>query len=224
MKSRDPLPLSAVLSFLAAATATGFVATAGPQRSALVTAVAGLAAVGLGIRIGRHGHRLLGGVIGVGGGSAVLLAFARGWTGTVAHRFELYPALIGLSLLALGLSPVRRRWERRLVTAGTGGVLVTIVSSGVVRGAATESLLAATVATIVAWDLGEQAVNLSNHVGTDARTWSVEITHGAAGVVVGAIAIFGAMAATSVQVTDVPLAGLGVLLGATVVLTAALYN
>ena len=224
MNSRDPLALSSVLSVLAAAAATGLVATASVQQSALVVALLGLAALEAGMRFARHGHRLVGGLLAVGGGGGLALALVRASAGTPVQWAELYPALLGLTLLTLGLAPIRRGWERRFVSAGTATVLVAVVASGVVRSATTMALLAAVVATVVAWDLGEQAVNLSAHVGTAARTWTVESTHGAASVVVGALAIGLAQAVTNVDVTGVPLAGLGVMLGATVVLTAALYN
>jgi hypothetical protein len=224
MKSRDPLALSSVLSVFAAAAATGLVATGGVQRSALGVALLGLAGLGAGVRFARHGHRLVGGLLAVGGGGGLALSLVRARAGTPVQWAELYPALLGVTLLTLGLAPIRRGWERWLVSAGTATVLVAVVTSGVVQSATTMALLAAGVATVVAWDLGEQAVNLSDHVGSDARTWTVESTHGGASVAVGALAIGLALTVTNVDVTGVPLAGLGVLLGATVVLTAALYN
>lgn len=224
MTDRDPLPLSSVLSVLAAIAAVALVATATTQRSALFVAVVGLVGLGVGGRLARRRHRLLGGVLVAGGVAAVLLAFSRGASGPMGLQAELLPGLVGLALLTLGLAPVRRGWERPLVSGGTGAVLVTVVVSGIVRSAGTATLLLAGVATVVAWDLGEQAVNVSGHVGTDARTWPVELAHGGVGLLVGAVGVVVALFVTDFQVTALPVAGLGVLLGATVVLTTALYN
>lgn len=224
MTDRDPLPLSGGLSVLAAVAAVALIATAPGQRSALLVAVAGLVGLGVGGRLAGRRHRLLGGLLATGGLAGLLLAFARGSSGPMALQAELLPGLVGLAVLTLGLAPARRGWERRFVTAGTAAVLVAVVTSGVVRGADTSSLLAAGVATVVAWDLGEQAVNVSGQVGADARTWPVELAHGGVAVLVGVAGMGVALLVANVRVTGVPLVGLGVLLGAAVVLTTALYN
>lgn len=224
MSARDPLALSSALSVLAATAAAWVVATSSVQHGALLVALPALAGLAVGVRLVRRGHRLVGGLVGVGGIAGLGLAVTRASAGTPVQWAELYPALLGMTLLTLGLAPVRRGWERWFVTAGTAMVFVAVVTSGVVQSATQMGLLAGGVATVVAWDLGEQAVNLSGHVGTDARTWTVESTHGVASVAVGALAIGTALTVTDFNVTGVPLAGLGVLLGATVVLTAALYN
>jgi hypothetical protein len=222
--SRDPLPLGSALSLLSATVAVALVATTGVQRTALIAVVGGAAALALGIRLARNRHRLVGGLLVAGGAGGVLVAFVRARAGTPALQFEIYPALVGLLLLGLAFGPVRRGWERWFVTAGTGSVLTAVITSGIVRGTDTVPILLAGVATVVAWDLGEQAVNLSNHVGTEATTHRVELVHGAAAVVVGIGAVSVALFVKNASVTGLPLAGLGVLLGATVVLTTALYN
>lgn len=224
MTSRDPLPLGSALSVLSAAVAVALVATTGVQRTALAVAVGGVAALAVGIRLARGDHRLVGGLLVTAGVVAVLAGFVRGRAAIPALQFEIYPGLVGLTLLGLGLAPVRRGWERWFVTAGTAGVLIAVVTSGVVRGTSTVPILLAGVATVVAWDLGEQAVNLSSHVGIEARTHRVELVHGGAAVVVGVVAVALALFVQNASVTGLPLAGLGVLLGAAVVLTTALYN
>lgn len=224
MTDRDPLTLSSAGAVLSGLLAVWFIATGPNQRSALVAAGLGLAALWIAVRLFRRDHRLLAGVLGVGGLGGVVLAFMRGGAGPLGHQLELYPALVGLLVLTLGLAPVYRGFERWYVTTGTALVFVGVVTAGVVQSATTWSLLAAGVATVLAWDLGEQAVNVRNQVGADARTWPVELTHAGAAVVVGAAAITLALFVQNVGVTGVPLAGLGVMLGAAVVLTTALYN
>lgn len=224
MTDRYPLALGSALSMLSAAFAVGLVATAGSQRTALLATLAGGAALALGIRLARYGHRLVGGLLALGGLGGVGFAFVAGSAGKPSLLFEIYPGIVGLTLLALGLAPVRQGWERWFVTGGTAGVLTAVVTSGVVRGTSTVPILLAGVATVVAWDLGEQAANLSRHVGTDARTHRAELVHAGAAVVVGVVAVAIALVVTNAQVTGVPLAGLGVLLGSAIVLTTALYN
>lgn len=224
MSDRDPLPLGSALSVLSATAAVALVATTGPQRTALFAALAGLAAVWAGVRLVRRDHRLAGGVLAAVGTAVLLFGFLSGRRATPALQFEIYPALVGLTLLVLGLAPVRRGWERWFVTGGTAGVLTAVVTSGVVRGTSTVPILLAGLATVLAWDLGEQAVNLSAHVGTEARTHPVELVHGAATLAVGIGAVAVALFVTNAQVTGLPLAGLGLLVGAAIVLTTALYN
>lgn len=224
MTDRNPLALSSLGSILAGLLAIWFVVSSDLQRSALLVAAGGLAGVWLGIRLVRRDHRIVGGLLGAGGGGALLLAFSRVGGGSLGMQLEFYPGVIGLLVLTVGLGPIYRKYERLYVTSGTALVFVSVVTAGVVQSATTWDLLAAGVATVVAWDLGEQAINLRNHVGGDARTWPVELTHGGAAAAVGAGAMFLAIFVENANVKGVPLAGLGVMLGAAVVLTTALYN
>lgn len=224
MTDRDPLALSSVASVLAGLLAIWFVATSSLQRNALLFAALGLAGVGVGIRLARSNHRLVGGLLGAGGLGGLAVAFSRLGRGSLAQQLEFYPGIIGLLVLTVGLAPAYRKYERLYVTAGTALVFVSVVTAGVVQSATVWDLLAGGVATVVAWDLGEQAINLRNHVGGDARTWPVEFTHAGAAAAVGAGAMFLAIFVRNANVEGVPLAGLGVMLGAAVVLTTALYN
>lgn len=224
MTDRNPLAVSSIGSILAGLLAIWFVATDPIQRRALPIAAGGLAGIWLGIRLARRDHRIVGGLLGAGGAGALLLAFSRLGGGSLGQQLEFYPAVIGLLVLTVGLGPIYRKYERLYVTTGTALVFVSVVTAGIVQSATTWDLLAGGVATVVAWDLGEQAINVRNHVGGDARTWPVELTHGGAAAVVGAGAMFLALFIENANVTGVPLAGLGVLLGAVVVLTTALYN
>lgn len=221
---RDPRRLGSVLSVVAGAVAVWLVTPTAAQRTALWVALGGLVGLGVGIRLSRRGHGLVGWLLVTVGATGFFGAFARSWSAPLADRVELYPALVGLGLVTVGLGPIRWDRERGLVTAGTGLVFLTVLASGVFRSAGTLALLAAGVATVAAWDFGEQAVNLSRHVGREARGSRVELVHGGVGLLVGGLAVGAALLVESLDVTDVPLAGLGLLLGAAVVLTAALYN
>lgn len=221
-----PLAGSAALSVLAAAVAVALVADAPAQRMALLTALAGLGGVAAGLELAHRGRGLAAWLVGLGGGGVVLAGLALGFVRAAAAsaRVELLPGVVGLAVLTVGLAAAIPGRERHFVTAGTGTVLAGVLTSGVVYGAPAVSLLAATVATVVAWDLGEQAVNMGEHVGREARTWPVELVHGGASVVVGAAAVAAALAVYGTGVTGLPLGGLSALLVASVVLATALYN
>lgn len=221
-----PLAVSSFLAIVAGAVSVALVATTGNQSRALLVEFVGLLLLWGGLDVARRDLTFLGRLASVGGVAAVLLALGLGAvaTATFSARAELLPGMLGLLVLVLGVAAVRDGWERPLVTAGTALLLVGVVTSGVVYGASRVPLLAATAATIVAWDLGEQAINLSEHVGRAARTWSVELYHAGASVAVGGTAVVVALAVREVSLGDVPFAGLVVVLGAAVVLTVALYN
>lgn len=221
-----PLVLSSLLAVVAGAAAVALVATAGAQTRALLVEVVGLVLLWAGIDGSRRGRPALGGLLALAGLGTVLLALGLGVAGTAAFSAtaELVPGMLGLLGLALGVADVRDGWARPLVTGGAALLLVGVVTSGVVYGASALALLAATAASILAWDLGEQAINLSEHVGRRAQSRGVELVHGGAGAIVGAGTVVSAFVLRGVRVGTVPYAGLLALLGAAVVLTVALYN
>lgn len=220
-----PLAGSAALSVLAAVVAVALVADGPAQRAVLLTALVGLAGVAGGGELAHRGRGPSAWLVGLGGAGVVLLALVLGIARAAGGaRLELLPGVVGLAVLTAGLAAVLPGRERHFVTAGTGAVLLGVFASGVVSGAPAPRLLAATVATVVAWDLGEQAVNMGEHVGREARTWPVELVHGAASVLVGATAVAAALLVYGADVTGLPLAGLSALLGAALVLATTLYN
>lgn len=221
-----PLVLGSGFSVAVAAGAVALVASADWQRFALLVTLGGLAVLWSGVQLARGDHRFLGAILGLVGCGVTLAGFAFGITGgpTFSERVELLPGLVGIALLAMGLAPVRRGWERRLVTGGTALVLVSVLTSGVVYGSTQLVLLVGTVATVVAWDLGEQAINMAEHVGRRARTWTVELVHGTVGILVGVVALTVARFVSGIDVVSVPFAGLLILLAAIVALAVALYH
>ena len=221
-----PTLLGATLSVMAGVLAVALVASAGPQRRALGLEVLGLVALAVGIDLRHRDRGLTGAVVAIGG---VGIAGAAMYTGSLdaaslGQRLELLPGMAGLVLLVAGVSKLRAGWERHLVTAGTALLLVGAVGSGIAREAGSLVLLASVVATVVAWDVGEQAINLGEQVGRQAETRGVEIVHGVGALAVGAAAVGLAVGVERYTVTGVPLAGLAALLVAAVVLMLALYN
>lgn len=221
-----PTLLGSALSVAAGLLAVALVADAGPQHQALAVEVVGLAAVAAGIELRHRDHGLVGALVALAGVGVAAVAAFLGSTGaaSLGQRLELVPGMVGLVLLVAGVAGLRSRWERHLVTAGTALVLVGVVGSGVSMEADTLTLLAAVVATVVAWDLGEQAINLGEQVGRQAQSRSVEIVHGFGGVVVGAVAVGAALGIEGNAMTGIPLAGLAALLVAALVLMLALYS
>lgn len=221
-----PTLLGGAASVAAGVLAVALVASSGPQHRALGIEVAGLVAIAVGIELRHREHGLVGVVVALGGVGIAGAAMFAGSVGvsSLAERVELLPGMAGLVLLVAGVSKLRSGWERHLVTAGTALILVSAVGSGVVLETASLPLLASVVATVVAWDVGEQAINLGEQVGRQAETHSVELVHGLGGVAVGAVAVGLAVVVQGNAITGIPLAALAALLGAGVVLMLALYS
>jgi hypothetical protein len=111
------------------------------------------------------------------GGSLALLV---GFVGLLALVLVPLAALVGaVGLLALVLGV--RRGTRAAVTGGAAGLFVGVLIAGVF-GAPSELLLLATAATVVSWDVAENAVGLGNQLGREADTARAELVHAAASV------------------------------------------
>jgi len=109
---------------------------------------------------------------------AVVLAGAGSWTGLAL-------GLVGGVVLAAGA----RLGRRSAVTAG-GVVLFAAAFAAGVDGVAPTVVLAAAVATVVAWDAATNAISLGEQLGTAAPTARREAVH------VGATALVGVTTAT----------------------------
>lgn len=221
---RRPLALSGVGAVLAALVAVLVVANGPAQRIAVAIAVGGMTVLAVGLELRDRGYGLTGtglalvGVVGLPAGLGWGFATVRG----LSPRIELLPALVGLYVLVLGLGSAVAGWERWFTNAGTGSVLVAVFFSGFVHDASTQALLVGTAATVVAWDLSEQAINMGEHVGRQARTWPVELAHVTGAVVVAAAGVGGAIAIGGANITGLPLVGLAGMLVAGVALATAL--
>jgi hypothetical protein len=175
------------------------------------------------------GNRTLGSLLlaaGVGlslGGVAVGTLRAE----TLPSGLVVAAGLIGVALVGAGLAPVPRvtiLTPRRFVSAGTAALVVCVVLGGLFGQPEALSLLAATAAVVVAWDAGDQAISLGEHVGRRARTWPVELGHAGATAAYGAVVVAATFGVTRLHVTNVPLLGLLLLLVGAVALLVALSN
>lgn len=219
-----PATRSGLASLVTAALAIGLVATGGTQRLALAVTAAGVAVLVATAwlsdsRFLQVAAALLGAVVVLSG---LFVALTR--PALPGARAEVLPGLLGVAAFGAALAPVRAGWERYLLAAGTGLLVVALVVSGAIQGAPTVQLLTAGAATLLAWDLGEQAVNLREQVGPGGVTLGVEAVHGAATALVGAFGVGLALLVRAVGPAGVPLPGLVLLLGAGVILAVALYN
>jgi len=215
-----------VLSVAVATLAMWLIATGAGQRFGLLLTVAGLLPLAAGLELRHRGQLLLGIVLAVMGVGTVASSIVLGQQRATqfSQVVELLPGLVGLGVLVLGLGPLRHGRERLLIAAGTALVLGSVITSGVVYETDTGTLLIAGVLTVLAWDLAEQAVNLGEQMGRDARTYPVELVHGSATLAVGGIAIFLTQTIAGADITGLSLLVLGGLLAAAFTLAAALYN
>lgn len=223
---RSPKAASVVLSLGAGLVAVLLVANGTAQGNAVGLEALGLAVGVLGVFAYRARHRVAGVGLALVGMGIALAAIGLGWLQSpgATAQVELLPGMVGLVVLAAGVVRIRRGWARYLVMAGTGLLLIGVLLSGVVHGASRPFLLAGAAASVVAWDVGEQGINLGEQVGSRASTWSAELVHAGGSAIVGGVGIGLAFGVYAVGFEHIPLVGLLLLLAGAVTLTAALYS
>lgn len=219
---RLPTPISSVIAIAAGVLTVGLIAGTVLQRQLLVVAVVGVIFFALGGRLWHRRHRGVGAVLAICG--CLLVAGAVGYTVVlppqVIHRLELLPGILGLWTLAGALLPIRFRWSRILIDAGTGLLLVSVLTSGVVRGTSTVALLLAGATTILAWDAAENAVSIGGQIGAHggAATARAEFVHVAlSGLLAGAVVLV-VLGVARLGIDGLPFAALLALLVAGIVL------
>lgn len=221
---RTPRPLSAALSLTAGLLAI-LLLTDDPERTrAVLWQAVGLGVLLAGTGYARHHHRARGVVGGGIGGSVALVALGLGWSVTESAfaRLELLCGMVGLLVLAAGVTGLKRGWERRFVSLGTSGLFAFLLVVAVIDSPPMGALLVAMVATAVAWDVGEQSINLGEQLGGEAETWSAELAHAGGSVGVGVAALVLAYGGYLIGFKDVPLSGLLLLAVGVVMLMGAL--
>ncbi|WP_458188591.1 DUF7519 family protein [Haladaptatus sp. NG-WS-4] len=125
--------------------------------------------------------------------------------------------LLGLLFVALGVV----RGSRGGVTVGSFVLLLGVLAGGLVS-APPELLLPGAMATVLAWDFGEQAINVGEQLGREADTQTLEFTHAAASTVVAVSAGGVGYGIYLVGSGGQPMTALVFLLIAAVALTSAL--
>ena len=226
-----PSRVWSVIAVLAAAGSVAALAKVPEQYMGVGVALGGVLVLALGAALYRRGYRLLGlpvalvGVVVAFAGFGVSVALLGSYTASFTLRGEML-GLLGVPFVALGVLPVHRRLSRRLVSLGFVFLVLGVVFTGAVNGTGTDPipLLAAMVAAIVAWDAGEQAINVGRQLGRAARTWPSELSHSGGTAVFGGLSVGAGLVLFGVDVTGLPLESLLLLLGAAVVLMIALYK
>ncbi|MFC4550521.1 MULTISPECIES: DUF7519 family protein [Halorussus] len=147
--------------------------------------------------------------------AAALAAAAAGFASTVGL------AVAGPGFLALAAGALRG--SRRAVTLGATALLVGSAVGGLVA-PSVYLVLPGVIATVLAWDLGEQAINVGEQLGREADTTRLEVMHAAGSTLVGVGAGGFGYAIYLVGAGGQPVTALVFLLLAAVVLTSALRN
>ena len=125
--------------------------------------------------------------------------------------------VLGLVFVAVGV--VRGRVAS--VTLGSVGLLVGAILAGM-GGSGIVPILGIVLTAALAWDLGEQAINVGEHVGRESQTARGELVHAGLSLAVGLVAAGGAAAIYVAAAGGLPTVALVVLVVAAVLLTAAL--
>ena len=223
-KTTLPRRLPAGIGLVAALVGVLLVADTSGVTTGLTLLVLGLVVLVGGLHYRRRSP--IGYVVAIGGGTLALVGLVLPLRYSLPTQLllELYFGMVGLVLYALGIGALRQGMERRFVTAGVAFVFAGVLVTGVFQGTKPSGMLAATAACVVAWDAGEQAINLGEHVGTASSAWSAELTHVGGTTVVGIAAILLTLGVHSLDVTGLPLSALLTLLAAALLSLAALYH
>lgn len=158
-----------------------------------------------------YGPARLSGGLAVGAGG---VAVAAAGTPTAAPL-----GLAGVLLVGLGVL----RGARAAVTWGALLAFAGVVLAGV-GGAPPEALLVGTAAAVLAWDLGEQAVNVGEQLGRTASTRTGELVHAANSTLVAVAGVAVGYGLFLVAAGGQPVSALVVLLAAALALAAALRD
>ena len=224
--SKRPAWVSSLLAVLVVAYAVSLVGHEAVVGTGLAVEIGGLVVVALGASLARRGWRVVGLVV-VAAGLAVVVAgigFALGSLGRPPAFLDVAPGFLGVVLVGLALAPIRGTGSRWSLRVGVGLAFVAVLASAVLQETTgAEQVLAGTLC-IVAWDLGENAISVGTQLGRRARTWSIEVMHGVATLVVAWVAIRLTRAVAGVEAPTASLPSFVLLVVAVLVLTAALHD
>lgn len=146
----------------------------------------------------------------VAAGTVALLAATTTGTGLLV-------GLAGVVLVAVGVNV----GSRVALGAGTAGAFAASVVAAL-GGAGVPVVVGATLATVLAWDLGEQSLDVGAQVGREPSTWRGELGHAAASLGVGLAAAVAVVTVYRVATGGLTTTALVALSGAVVLLTVAL--
>ena len=128
------------------------------------------------VEVGHSPARLSGALAVV---SALIAVLASGFASVLALLF----GVLGLVALATGVFALH---SQRAVGVGTAVIFLGVLVSGLM-GNTTPMLLAATIGSILALDLGQNAISIGRQLSDDAYTRRGETVHAMASVAVGVL-------------------------------------
>jgi len=128
---------------------------------------------------------------------------------------------VSLGMLAFGAGIVRG--SRGWLAVGGVGLFAGMLLAGLIETSPVFPL-AGTAAALIAWDIGEHAINVGEQLGREADTSRQEVVHAGLSVCIGGLALGVALAVDRLSVVQFPVSALLVGLGATLVLIAILRN
>lgn len=111
---------------------------------------------------------------------AVVAAIGAAAIGGSASAAGLAIGLAGVIVLLAGLA----RGARTGVDLGSLALFLGVVAGGI-EGVSVELTLIATVSTVLAWDLGSNAIDLGDQLGREANTSRLETVHAGSSLLVG---------------------------------------
>ncbi|MFC7046701.1 hypothetical protein ACFQH6_15970 [Halobacteriaceae archaeon GCM10025711] len=224
--SRRPTRLSSVLAVAMGVATVWLLFDVSGFRTALLFEVVGLAVFGVGAELRANGWSWTGLAVALAGLAVVPVAMLLGvqrlpGSGSV---IQAVPGLLGVAVLALGVFPLRDEdGSRRLVKAGAAFLFVNVLVGGIFQVAPLGTMLAAGAATVLAWDAGEQAINVSEHLGRAGRTWTVETAHAGGTLFAGGVAVLAGQSVGDLG-GSLTLAQFALLVVAVILLTVALHD
>ncbi|KTG09466.1 hypothetical protein AUR64_16965 [Haloprofundus marisrubri] len=221
---RKPALLSSTLALLVAAAATVHVTDVTVAAVALVAG--GVLVTGVGATLQSRRETVLRWVVVAAGVGVSLVGVAIGASeasgpGALVRTL---PSLLGVLVVGLALAPVRNSGSRGLLKAGAALLFLTVLVSGLLDPETLEPLLVGTVATVLVYDLGEQAINVGEQLGRSAETKSLEATHAAGSVGVGVLTVFLGGEIATLGSGGLSLSALVLVVVAVLLLAAALHE
>lgn len=125
--------------------------------------------------------------------------------------------VFGLALLSFGLV----RGDRDGIDIGALAIFAGVVAGGL-QGESVELTVIATIGTVLAWDLGHDAIDLGNQLGREAKTTRLEAVHIVSSLLIGLVAATVGYGVYSFAAGGQPIAGVVLLVLAAAFLVVAL--
>ena len=152
--------------------------------------------------------------------SGTALALSAAGFATLALAFTTATAAVGGIVATVVLAVGLTRTSRRIVDAAGGLFFLALLFAGV-GAAGVEALLLAAVASMLAWDTGENALSIGEHLGRETETTRLELVHAATTLFVIVVGVGLVYALWSVASGGQPIAAVVLLLVGAIALVAA---